>query len=168
MIPTVLLVEDDEDDVFFMRRAFKDASIANPLSVVLDGREAIDYMSGNGKYVDRQTWQLPCLILLDLKLPRVLGLDVLRWIRSDEQFKSVIVVVLTSSKEDIDVERAYALGANSYLVKPPDAEKLLTTVKRIKEYWMDLNQLAPRCIEFGKGQASARPQLPSVADPTLQ
>lgn len=154
----VLLVEDDEDDVFFMKRAFKEAGIITPLNVVGDGREAIDYLSGNGKYADRKLWQLPCLILLDLKLPLVLGLDVLKWIRSKHDFDSVIVVVLTSSREDKDVELSYGFGANSYLVKPPDAANLHEMVKRIKEYWLETNQVGPRCIEFSRGQTIHLPQ----------
>jgi CheY-like chemotaxis protein len=147
----VLLVEDDENDVFFMQRAFREAGIINPVSIVNDGREAIDYLSGNGKFSDRAVWPLPCLVLLDLKLPYVLGLDVLKWLRSQPQFKSVIVVVLTSSRQDADIEKAYALGANSYLVKPPDVHQLVAMVKRIKEYWMETNQLGRPCVEFARG-----------------
>jgi DNA-binding response OmpR family regulator len=150
---TVLLVEDDENDVFFMQRAFKEAGIATPLNVANDGREAIDYLSGTGKYTDRKQWPLPCLLLLDLKLPYVLGLDVLKWLRSHAEFKAVIVIVLTSSKQDRDIERAYALGANSYLVKPPDVQHLVAMVKRIKEYWMETNQIGPPCVEFARGQS---------------
>jgi DNA-binding response OmpR family regulator len=150
---TVLLVEDDENDVFFMQRAFREAGISTPLNVVNDGREAIDYLSGSGKYSDRKQWPLPCLMLLDLKLPYVLGLDVLKWLRSHAGFKAVVVIVLTSSKQDRDIELAYALGANSYLVKPPDVQHLVAMVKRIKEYWMETNQIGPPCVEFARGQS---------------
>lgn len=149
---SVLLVEDDENDVFFMQRAFREAGIVNPLHVVNDGREAINYLSGNGKYSDRNAWPLPCLILLDLKLPYVLGLDVLKWLRSHAEFKKVIVVVLTSSKQDADIEKAYSLGANSYLVKPPDVHELVQMVKRIKEYWIETNQVGRPCVEFARSQ----------------
>jgi CheY-like chemotaxis protein len=149
---TVLLVEDDENDVFFMERAFREAGIVTPLYVASDGREAIDYLSGKGKYTDRAKWPLPCLVLLDLKLPYVLGLDVLKWLRSHPEFKSIVVVVLTSSKQDSDIERAYALGANSYLVKPPDVQQLVGMVKKIKEYWMETNQIGPPCVEFARGR----------------
>jgi CheY-like chemotaxis protein len=149
---TVLLVEDDENDVFFMQRAFREAGIITPLSVASDGREAIDYMCGNGEFTDRQKWPLPCLVLLDLKLPYVLGLDVLKWIRSQPEFKSVVVIVLTSSRQDADIEKAYSLGANSYLVKPPDVHQLIAMVKKIKEYWIEMNQIGPPCIEFARGQ----------------
>jgi len=162
MKQTVLLVEDDENDVFFMKRAFKEANIANPLNVVVDGREAIRYLSGSGEYADREVSPLPCLILLDLKLPHVLGLDVLKWLRSQDEFLTTIVVVLTSSKEDTDIEKAYAHGANSYLVKPPDSQQLVDMARRIKEYWMELNQVGPPCIEFVRGKASEDPDLGSV------
>ena len=148
---TVLLVEDDENDVFFMERAFREAGITTPLHVVNDGRQAIDYFCGKGKFTDRKRWPLPCLMLLDLKLPYVLGLDVLKWLRTHSEFRSIVVVVLTSSKQDTDIERAYALGANSYLVKPPDVQQLVAMVKKIKEYWMETNQIGPPCIEFARG-----------------
>jgi len=159
---SVLLVEDDENDVFFMQRAFREADIITPLHIAKDGREAIDYLSGNGKFADREKWPLPCLILMDLKLPYVLGLDVIKWLRSEPAFKSIIVVVLTSSKQDADIEKAYALGANSYLVKPPDVQQLVAMVKRIKEYWIEMNQIGPPCIEFARGHA---PKLSSGNPP---
>jgi CheY-like chemotaxis protein len=155
MNQTVLLVEDDENDVYFMQRAFHDANIVTRLNVVTDGRQAIDYLSGKGQYSDREQFPLPCLILLDLKLPYVLGLDVLKWLRQHTEFDSIIVVVLTSSKQDADIEKAYGLGANSYLVKPPDADQLLEMVKRIKQYWMEINQLGPFCIEVAHGRSVA-------------
>ena len=153
MTQAVLLIEDDENDVFFMQRAFKNAGIVNPLYVVNDGRAAIDYLGGKEKFSDRDKHPLPCLVLMDLKLPYVLGLDVLKWIRSQDQLKSVIVVVLTSSRQDADIAKAYSLGANSYLVKPPDVHQLEAMVKRIKEYWMEMNQLGPVCIELASKTA---------------
>ena len=150
MIQNLLLVEDDENDVFFMKRAFKEAGVTNPMKVVADGQKAIDYLSGEGVFADRKEYPMPCMVFLDLKLPRVLGLDVLKWMRSKPEFKGIIVVVLTSSKEDTDIEKAYALGANSYLVKPPDAEGLLAMVRRIKEYWMEQNQMPPQCLEMSR------------------
>jgi CheY-like chemotaxis protein len=157
---TVLLVEDDENDVFFMQRAFRDAGITTPLNIAHDGREAIDYLSGNGQYNDRQKSPLPCLVLMDLKLPYVLGLDVLKWLRSQPEFKTIIVVVLTSSRQDADIQKAYALGANSYLVKPPDVHQLVAMVKRIKEYWIETNQLGPPCVELARGQSIASTKTP--------
>ena len=155
MTQNLLLVEDDENDVFFMKRAFNEAGVTNRVNVVVDGREAIEYLSGEGRFSDRKENPLPCMIFLDLKLPYILGLDVLKWVRGKPEFKSIIVVVLTSSKEDRDIEKAYNLGANSYLVKPPDAEGLSQMVRRIKEYWMEQNQMPPQCIEFSRGSRDA-------------
>ncbi len=162
MHQSVLLVEDDENDVFFMQRAFREAAIITPLYVASDGREAIDYLSGKGKFSDRRQWPLPCLVLMDLKLPYVLGLDVIKWLRSQPQFKSTIVVVLTSSKQDADIEKAYALGANSYLVKPPDVHQLVAMVKRIKEYWIEMNQIGPPCVEFACDKSPSKPSSPGT------
>lgn len=145
---TILLVEDDPNDIFFMKRSFKEAGVINPCRVLEDGREAIAYLNGDGTYGDRARHPLPCLVLLDLKLPYVLGLDVLKWIRTRPALNTTVVVVLTSSKDDADIERAYDLGANSYLVKPPDAEKLFEMVRRIKGYWLEENQMPAGCIEF--------------------
>lgn len=151
----VLLVEDDENDVFFMQRAFREAGIVATLNVASDGQQAIDYLSGQGKFADRQAWPLPCLLLLDLKLPYVLGLDVLKWLRSQPEFKSIIVIVLTSSRQDADIEKAYALGANSYLVKPPEVHQLVAMVKKIKEYWIETNQIGRPCVGFARGHSVA-------------
>ncbi|EEF62615.1 response regulator [Pedosphaera parvula] len=136
----VLLVEDNEDDVFLMKRALKGAGVTNPLSVVEDGQGAIDYLSGTGKFSDRKLYPIPTLILLDLKLPLVRGLDVLAWIRKEPKRSSIIVVVLTSSDEPSDLAQAYRLGANSYLVKPPTAPQLLDMAKAFKWYWLGLNR----------------------------
>src|SRR5688572_11336740 len=120
---TILLVEDNEDDSFFMQQAKTKAGIQNPMQVVDDGQKALDYLRGVGKYSDRQQYPLPFLLLLDLKLPLVPGLRVLSWLREQPEFETMLVVILTSSKEDRDIDRAYRLGANSYLVKPPNANK---------------------------------------------
>jgi CheY-like chemotaxis protein len=129
---TILLVEDNEDDVFLMKRALKSAEIVNPLRVIEDGQKAIDYLQGNGNFADRSAHPLPALIFLDLKLPFVRGLDVLAWLRTDDRFKSIIVVVLTSSEEPSDLSNAYKLGANFYLVKPPTPQQLQELTKAFK------------------------------------
>ena len=139
----ILLVEDDDNDVFFMKRAMKLAGISNPLHVASDGRQAIQYLGGSGEHSNRAKFPLPCLVLLDLKLPHVMGLDVLKWIREQPELKNVIVLVFTSSKLPPDISRAYALGANSYLVKPSSSAELPNMVGMIKRYWLDLNQSAP-------------------------
>jgi CheY-like chemotaxis protein len=138
---TILLVEDNEDDVFMMNRAFKKAHITNPVQLVVDGQSAINYLSGEGIYQDRQQFPFPSLVLLDLKLPIKTGHEVLQWIRERPEFNSLLVVVLTTSAENIDVENAYRHGANSYLVKPPSAEALLEMVKALKLYWLEFNEI---------------------------
>jgi len=136
----ILLAEDNEDDVFLMERALREAGIKNPLSIVEDGQEAIDYLSGSGPYADRQRYPLPAILFLDLKMPRKSGFDVLKWVRSNEALQTMVIVVLTSSEEPSDISRAYREGANSYLVKPPTGEELLTMAKQFKWYWLDLNR----------------------------
>ena len=140
MSKTVLLVEDEENDVFFMKYAFKEVGVLNPLHVAVDGQEAMDYLSGNGRYADRERFPLPCLTLLDLKLPRVMGLEVLKWMREQPALKTLIVIILTSSRLGPDIERAYQLGANAYLVKPSSPPELRETARRIKEFWLELNR----------------------------
>jgi len=136
----ILLVEDNEDDVFLMKRALKGAGISNPLSVAEDGQSAIDYLEGKGNYSDRTLYPLPSLIFLDLKLPYVRGLDVLAWIKKDPRFVSIVVVILTSSEEPSDLKEAYLLGVNSYLVKPPSSAQLLDLAVAFKAYWVDKNE----------------------------
>ncbi len=138
---TILLVEDDPNDVFFLQYAFEQAGIKNPLRVVEDGQGAIDYLSGNGKYADRSQFPMPCLILLDLKLPIMMGLDVLRWIKEQPDLHTLVVIVMTSSKDPTDIHQAYRLGARSYLVKPLSVHERLEVAKAIKSYWLELNLL---------------------------
>lgn len=138
----ILLVEDDTNDVFLMQRACRKVELPNPLVVVGDGDEAVDYLSGAGRYADRAAHPLPVLVLLDLKLPRKSGLEVLDWLRRQPALKRLPVVVLTSSKEPGDVNRAYDLGANSYLVKPLGFDALLDLVRSLNVYWLNLNEKA--------------------------
>ncbi|HUS35041.1 MAG TPA: response regulator [Verrucomicrobiae bacterium] len=140
---TILLVEDNEDDVFLMKRALKSAGIVNPLQVVEDGQQAVDYLSGVGTYSDRTAHPLPAVVFLDLKLPLMMGLEVLGWIRKQSFLEDVVVVVLTSSNEPSDLKQAYRLGANSYIVKPPSADQLLDLAKAFKWYWLEFNQFPP-------------------------
>jgi len=139
---TILLVEDNEDDVFFMQRAIRACGIDHHVQVAEDGQVAIDYFSGTGQYKDRQKFPLPFLIFLDLKMPRRSGLDVLQWIRTQPHLKTMLVLILTTSREDSDVQRAYELGVNSFLVKPPGADQLKDLVALIKSYWLENPQLA--------------------------
>jgi CheY-like chemotaxis protein len=123
--PTILLVEDNEDDVFAMKRALKRANITHPLQTVTDGKQALDYLAGADQYSDRRRFPIPSLMFLDLKLPYVHGFEVLEWVRQKPEFNSIDVIVLTSSAVEKDHEKARALGARSYLVKPPTPEMLL-------------------------------------------
>ena len=132
----ILLVEDREDDIFLVKKAFEKGWIDNPMQVVRDGVEAIHYLAGEGPYSNRAEYPLPDLILLDLKLPKVDGFDVVRWIRRQPGFSTIPVVVLTSSDAIRDVNRAYALGANSFLVKPLDFENFIELAKMLKAYWL--------------------------------
>jgi DNA-binding response OmpR family regulator len=135
----ILLVEDDHNDVLLIKRAFQKVNIANPIIVVNDGEQAISYLAGREPYVDRA---LPMLVLLDLKLPRKTGHEVLEWLRGQANLKRLPVVVLTASSESSDVNRAYDLGANSYLVKPVTFDALVEMVKTLNLYWLILNKRA--------------------------
>lgn len=136
----ILLVEDNPADAELTLRALKKVHIANKIFLVNDGDEALDFLFARGKYTGREHSQNPKVILLDLKLPKVSGLEVLQSIKSSEKLKSIPVVVLTSSKEDPDVRRCYALGANSYVVKPVEFENFLKAVSELGLYWLLLNQ----------------------------
>ena len=115
---TVLLVEDDLNDIFLVKRAFKAANLENPLQVVTDGEEATNYLSGRGKYADRDAYPLPKLIVMDIKMPRMTGFDVLEWIKHDGALRRIPVIIVSSSDRPEDIDRAYELGANAYMVKP--------------------------------------------------
>jgi CheY-like chemotaxis protein len=142
MNQALLLVEDNEDDVFLMRRALKQAEIQNPLYVVENGEQAMDYLAGNGEFNDRELYPFPALVFLDLKLPFKSGLEVLAWIRQEAELVELVVVILTSSDEPADIDKAYKLGANSYLVKPATLGQLRDVAKSFKWYWLKYNQFA--------------------------
>lgn len=136
---TVLLVEDNPDDVELIVHAFGKAGIGSPIAVVDDGDKAIDYLLGRGDYGDRLRFPVPGLILLDLKLPRRSGFEVLAAVRATEAVRRVPVVVLTSSNQEDDIRRAYDAGANSYLVKPVGRDALVIMVRALDNFWMKLN-----------------------------
>jgi CheY-like chemotaxis protein len=140
---TILLVEDNEDDAFFMKRALRDAGIVNPVRVVEDGQQAVDYLRGAGEFEDRGGSPLPMVVFLDLKLPLKSGHEVLEWIRQQPQFAKLIVIVLTSSNEPVDLNRAYRNGANSYVVKPPTPEQLAELAKSFDLWWLGQNTVRP-------------------------
>ena len=138
---TIVVVEDEADDVLLVQRAFRKVGIVNPVTFLTDGECAVEYLAGEGKYSDRTAHPLPALILLDLKLPRKSGLDVLSWIREQPAIRRIPVVVLTSSKQSRDLESAYDLGANSYLVKPVAFDDLLKMIDALKLYWIVFNEI---------------------------
>lgn len=135
----ILLVEDNEDDVMLTLRAFKKNNISNEVVVARDGVEALEYLFGTGSYNGRDSDDAPAVILLDLKLPRMDGLDVLRNIRADERTRLLPVVILTSSKEDQDIANGYNLGCNSYIRKPIDFIQFTQAVQQLGIYWLLLN-----------------------------
>ena len=139
----ILQIEDDENDIFFLQNAFQQAAITNPLHVVTRGEEAIDYLSGAGPYADRRKHPLPGLVLLDLKLPGMSGLEVLRWMRARPEFRRVVVIVFTSSQDAKEVALAYEIGANSFIAKPTGVPQRLELAQLLKRWWLGLNQYAP-------------------------
>ncbi len=139
----ILLIEDNSDDVALTLRAFRKSNLRNEIVVAEDGADALDYLFGEGKYAGRNTDIMPTLILLDLKLPKVTGLEVLKKIRMDPKTRLLPVVVLTSSVEDQDLIMSYQLGANSYLRKPVDFNKFIEAVQQLGLYWLVLNESPP-------------------------
>jgi CheY-like chemotaxis protein len=136
----ILLVEDNPNDAELTLRALKKAHVANDIHVVRDGAEALEFLFGSGAYAARAGSALPRVVLLDLKLPKVDGLEVLRRVKADERTKLIPVVVLTSSREESDLVASYHLGANSYIVKPVDSDKFFEAVHEIGLYWLLLNE----------------------------
>ncbi len=132
---TVLLVEDDLNDIFLVKRAFKMADLENPLQVVTDGEEATHYLSGHGKYADRDAHPLPKLIVMDIKMPRMTGFEVLEWIKHNPIMRRIPVVIVSSSDRPQDIDRAYELGANAYMVKPVNFRAVERLFGSITHYW---------------------------------
>ena len=139
----ILLVEDNPDDIELTVRAFEKSKILNELIVTRDGVEALDFLFGSGKYSGRDTSIMPAVILLDLKLPKLDGMEVLKQVRSDPRTKILPVVILTSSKEEQDLINGYSLGANSYLRKPISFNKFVDAVQQLAIYWLVLNEAPP-------------------------
>lgn len=137
--PAILIVEDNEDDVFLMERALKAAKVTSVYRVVSDGEEATRYLSGQGQYADRTKFPYPAVVFLDLKLPYMSGFEVLEWKQKSRELPPTIVIVITSSNETSDLKRAYFLGASSYLVKPPTAQQLVDIMQAFRLYWMTYN-----------------------------
>ena len=139
----ILLVEDNSDDEALTKRALKKNNILNDVVVARDGVEALDYLFGTGPQTGRDLSIMPTLILLDLKLPKVDGLEVLRRLRADQHTRLIPVVVLTSSKEDQDLVQSYSIGVNSYIRKPVDFEQFMEAVRQLGLYWLVLNEAPP-------------------------
>lgn len=139
----ILLVEDNDDDVELTRRAFAKNNLRSALAVVRDGQEALDYLFGAGPYLGRDVGLLPRLVLLDLNLPKLDGLEVLRRIRAAEATRRLPVVMLTSSREERDIAQSYDLGANSYVRKPVDFAQFVEAARQLGVYWLELNEPAP-------------------------
>jgi two-component system, response regulator len=142
----ILLVEDNPDDEMLTLRALKKTGFRNEVVVARDGVEALDYLFASGPYAGRDPAVMPQLILLDLKLPRVDGLEVLKRLRSDERTRRLPVVILTSSKEQRDMLDGYGLGANSYVRKPVDFEQFVKAVEQLRLYWLVLNEAPPGVV----------------------
>jgi len=136
----ILLVEDNPNDAELTLKVLKESKLANKIQHVTDGEEALEYIFGTGRYEKRKGSVAPKLILLDLKLPKVDGIEVLARIRSDDRTKKIPVVFLTSSKEESDIVKAYNLGVNSYIVKPVQFEKFIEVIKKLEMYWLVINQ----------------------------
>lgn len=133
----ILVAEDDPTDAYFFERAFKRAGLPVMLHFVRDGQEVIDYLQGAGQFIDRTAHPLPQLVLLDLKMPRLDGFEVLEWVRKQPGFNALQVVIFSSSGEPENINRAYGLGANWYLVKPHSIEELTALVGRFKKFWLE-------------------------------
>jgi len=134
---TVLLVEDDLNDIFLVKRAFKIAKVRNPLQVVTDGQDAIHYLSGNGRYADREAYPLPKLIVMDIKMPRRSGFEVLQYVKGggNHLLRRIPIVIVSSSESPTDINRAYELGANASMVKPVDYRAVEHLFNSITQYW---------------------------------
>lgn len=139
----ILLIEDNPSDVDLTRRAFEKAHIANEMVVAEDGEEALDYLWARGQYAGRDTHELPAVALLDLKLPKIPGLEVLRLIRGDTRTRRIPVVILTSSREEHDLAAGYDLGVNSYIRKPVDFKQFASCISQLGLYWLVLNEAPP-------------------------
>jgi len=141
--PVILLVEDNPDDEELTRLALTESNIANRLYVVSDGQEALDWLFCQGQHAGREPCHIPSMVLLDLKLPKLDGLEVLKAMRADERTKRMPVVILTSSREERDILEGYNLGANSYIQKPVDFEQFTHAIRQLGIYWMVLNEAPP-------------------------
>ena len=140
MTTTILLVEDEVNDVLLITKTLNKAGVNSLIQVARDGQEALDYLTGEGQFANREKYPLPSLVLLDLKLPRVMGLEVLRRLDQRRNFRRLVVIVLTSSQQPEDIDTAYDLGAKAYLVKPSGIDQLEPMARAIKDFWLTQNR----------------------------
>jgi CheY-like chemotaxis protein len=157
MPKAILLVEDSDDDVFLISRAFKNVGLVTPLLRATDGQDAIDYLSGKDIYADRVKFPMPSLVLLDIKLPFISGLEVLRWIRGQAPLVALPVVMFTTSNQECDVRSAYSARANAFLVKPARLEECTNIASVIKQFWIDANIAPPLEIAGNSPQPEVHP-----------
>jgi len=150
--PVILLVDDNPHDVVLIRLAFRKVGIIDTIQLVKDGVEAVRYIKGEGHYADRHQFPMPTLVLLDLKMPQASGFDVLHWVREQRELSQIVVVVMSGSKNDADIEMAYNLGADSYLVKPTKFEDLVKMMEDLKDY-----------TTWKKRGKSARASMPNIS-----
>ncbi|HXT13932.1 MAG TPA: response regulator [Candidatus Angelobacter sp.] len=144
---SVLLAEDDSNDVLLLQLAFQEAGIRNPLHVVHDGQEAIDYLSGTEKFSDRSRFPFPALLILDLKMPRKTGIDVLEWLAKEDAMRCLPTIMLSSSVHPGDIEKAYRLGVNAFVVKSPSTAQRTEFARMIKTFWLTLAELPLICTD---------------------
>jgi CheY-like chemotaxis protein len=154
---TILLAEDNDDHVILIRRAFAKANLLNPLQLVKDGQEAMAYLSGEGIYADRGKYPFPALLLLDLKMPNVDGFGVLKWLRDQKHLPALRVVVLTTSDRIFDMQRAYELGAHSFLTKPVDFRDFIQLGPAIKGQWLFMTHPPPNSVAASPGPVPTPP-----------
>jgi DNA-binding response OmpR family regulator len=166
--PTILLVEDDINDLFLIQRSMEKSRLANPVRVVRDGEEAVHYLAGEGAYADRAAYPVPFLVLLDLHLPKLNGFEVLRWVRSRSQYTKLRIAVLTSSSDEHDYKQALELGADSYFVKPGSLDELVHLMLRLRGHWLLLEgQECVSHIDAGSGGPKDSVLSGRSADPSL-
>lgn len=160
--PVILLVDDNPHDVVLIRLAFRRVGIIDTIHLVKDGNEAMRYVNGDGAYVDRHQFPIPTLILLDLKMPQTSGFEVLKWVRDRAELANVVVVVMSGSKNDDDIDRAYALGANSYLIKPSRFEDMVRMMESLKDYTVWRKAAVPGSLRGASSNPAHRSAAPRM------
>ena len=145
MLQPIMLVDDDDNDILLMRHAFASADLQNPLAILRDGEEAIHYLEGAGQFCDRSRHPIPCMILVDFKMPKVDGIELTQWIRRNPLFKKLIVIMISSSGLHADIEGAYEAGVNCYLTKPHDLDDRIALIRSLKSWWLDRVEFPSVC-----------------------